>query len=103
MTGRDFALAATAAAVVALGPAATALGGAGAQPGRPSLVIAAPWVDAEAAVEAAGGRVIGPLRAPLAALGVMDDAAALDRLSRMVWLIVDGGAAARLCGVEFGT
>jgi hypothetical protein len=97
--GLDAALATSTLAIVALGPAALALGATPAQPGRPALVIAAPWTDVEAALAAAGGRAIGPVRPRIAALGVVDDPAALKRLAGEVWWIVDGAALARLCGV----
>lgn len=46
-------------ALVAIAPAAIALGAAkGAEPGRPALVLFAPWTDAAATAEAAGAMVI---------------------------------------------
>lgn len=85
--------------VVALGPAALALSGGTVAQGAPVLVLAAPWRDAAAIIEAAGGRVIALADAPLATLGVAPDEAALARLRAEAW-VLDGRRAAAFCGVD---
>jgi hypothetical protein len=85
----------------AVGPAFLALSSGSPRPGEPVLVITAPWTDPESVVTAAGGRVIAPASAPMATLGVFADAAALARVGGAGgWLVVDGRAAAALCGVD---
>jgi hypothetical protein len=86
---------------VAIGPVALAMAWRTAAPGEPALVIAAPWTDVEALVAAAGGRVVAPASAPMATLGVFPDAASLARVvGAGGWLVLDGRAAAALCGVD---
>jgi hypothetical protein len=84
--------------IVCFGPAALALSGGAVEPGAPVLVLAAPWRDPAALVEAAGGRVIALAEAPLATLGVFPDAAALERVGARAWA-VDGRRVAAFCGV----
>lgn len=84
------ALAAPAAAVLADGPRA----------GLPVIVIVAPWVDAPTVVRAAGGQLIGPVSAPLAALAYSPDPDFAERLTEAGALAVrDGQRLALICGV----
>ncbi|MCH2165305.1 MAG: hypothetical protein MK098_11720 [Marinovum sp.] len=63
---------------------------------NPILVIAP---DAADVIAAAGGQVIGPTTAPLAALAT-GDAGFADRLNASsAWLVTDGQWVAELCGV----
>ncbi|MDJ0820979.1 MAG: hypothetical protein QNJ09_04095 [Paracoccaceae bacterium] len=81
---------------------ATLLGPAEPMPGRPVLVIAPPWGgDASAIVTAAGGQLIGPVQAPLAALALFDGAVPVEdmRLGG-AWGVRDGAVIARICGVD---
>lgn len=67
----------------------------------PVLVIA-PWGAAtETQIVLAGGQLVGPLRAPLAALARSDnpDFGAALRLAG-AWAVIDGGRIAALCGAE---
>jgi hypothetical protein len=84
-------------AVVLAGPAAAALSAAP-RPGFPVVAVFWPWADADAAVRAAGGRTIGPQRAPLGVLaaGQSDDFAA--RLAEEgAFAVFDGAALAQIC------
>ena len=64
----------------------------------PVLVLVPPWTDADALVAAAGGRVIGPARAPFAVLA--DGGAGFAERLRLngAWAVADGAGIARLCG-----
>lgn len=85
--------------VVALAPAALTLRAPAA--GAPALVIAAPWADAEAVAQAAGGSVIALTRAPMATLAVFpDDSSVAAAHAAGAWLVADGAAVAALCGVN---
>lgn len=71
------------------------------QPGEIALVIAPPWASAGGAagvVAAAGGREIGPVRAPFAVLAVLDAPEAAMRLG--AWIVLDGRIMALVCGVS---
>ncbi|KIC51876.1 hypothetical protein RA29_00820 [Tateyamaria sp. ANG-S1] len=65
------------------------------------LVILAPWHDAEALAQSAGGTLVGPQRAPFAALVQTDNPARFDDLARDFgsFGVRDGAAIAALCGV----
>ena len=65
------------------------------------LVFLAPWQDAETLVQSAGGTLVGPQRAPFAALVQTDDVARFDDLVRELGAfgVRDGTAIAALCGV----
>lgn len=64
----------------------------------PVLVILPPWQDAEALVAAAGGRLIGPLRAPFAVLADGADGFAERLRQGGAWAVTDGAGVARICG-----
>lgn len=76
--------------------------GARAEPGQIALVIAPPWAiegGAAAVAAAAGGREVGPMRAPFAVLAVLE---APDMALRYgAWLVLDGRFVAQVCGVDF--
>ena len=75
--------------------------GAQALPNEIALVIAPPWAAAggpAAVVQAAGGREIGPNRAPFAVLAVLDAPDAARRHG--AWAVLDGRAVAQICGVR---
>jgi hypothetical protein len=69
----------------------------------PVLVLAPPWVGGpEAVVLRAGGTLVTPRSAPLAALatGAPDDTAFAGRLRQAgAWMVADGTRLAFLCGV----
>jgi len=67
----------------------------------PVLVLLAPWADGPALVEAAGGHIIGPARAPFALLAAWDTAGDETRaLKHGAWAVLDGNALAAICGVD---
>ncbi len=67
--------------------------------GAPVLVLLPPWVDGPSVVEAAGGRVIGPMSAPFALLAYGDDPGFADRLQIAGALNVsDASILSELCG-----
>ena len=69
------------------------------RPGDVHLVIA-PKERARAIVLRAGGAEVAPVAAPLAVLAASTDPDFADRLRRAgAWLVLDGQAIARLCGV----
>ncbi|MBY5934650.1 hypothetical protein KUV51_16705 [Tateyamaria omphalii] len=65
------------------------------------LVFLAPWQDAEALAQSAGGTLVGPQRATFAALVQTDDPARFDDLAMDfgAFGVRDGAAIAALCGV----
>ena len=81
---------------------AAALGPLPGRPGMPVLVIAPPWgIGAPALVQAAGGRLIGPVTAPFGALAIFDEASPEARLLALgAWAARDARAMASLCGVD---
>lgn len=99
---RRWGLVAVAAAIVAVGPAALALTGAGARPGAPLLVVAPPWRDAEAVVRAAGGWATGLRDAPLAVIAAFHapEGAADRAISAGAWIAFDAGTIAEICGAN---
>ncbi len=65
----------------------------------PVLVIAGWGGAAQAHVAAAGGRVIGPARAPFGLIAASADPGFADALrARGAWAVLDGGRIAALCG-----
>ena len=71
------------------------------RPGEPVLAVFWPWQDAEGRVRAADGRVIGPVRAPMAVLATGDAPDFADRLNAQGALaVLDGTAIALLCNNE---
>ncbi|ABD55287.1 hypothetical protein [Jannaschia sp. CCS1] len=71
------------------------------EPGDVALVIAPPWTangGAAGIVAAAGGREVGPIRAPFAVLAVFDTQPAARALG--AWLILDGRLMAAICGAS---
>ncbi|MGR3793995.1 hypothetical protein [Vannielia sp. SX4] len=67
----------------------------------PALVIVPPWDDADALLARAGGRPIGPRRAPFAVLARFPSpAAAHEARTHGAWAVLGGGALAALCGVS---
>jgi hypothetical protein len=69
--------------------------------GEPVLALFWPWQDAERLVTLAGGRIIGPVRAPLAVLAMGKSPDFAGRLSEQGALtVVDGTAIALLCTRE---
>jgi hypothetical protein len=69
-------------------------------PGRPVLVVVAPWSDGAAIVRAAGGRPVGPSVARLGLLATSDRrdfTVALRRAGALA--VTDGATIATLCGV----
>lgn len=65
----------------------------------PLLVISG-WGDtAEARIAAAGGEVVGPIRAPLGLFATSRDPKFPDALRAAgAWAVIDGGRIAALCG-----
>ncbi len=88
------------------GPVAAVVGGTP-RTDSPMLVIVPPWLDAASVVDGAGGRLIGPVRAPLAVFATVADgaghAATSDFVRRVrdegAWWVTDGTALAAICGV----
>lgn len=71
------------------------------KPGEPVLALFWPWRDAERAVRDADGRMIGPVRAPMAVIAVGNSPDFADRLAAQGALAVfDGTSAALLCNPE---
>lgn len=70
------------------------------EPGGVALVIVPPWAPggASGVVAAAGGREIGPMRAPFAVLAVFNGHDM--GMSHGAWAILDGRLIAAICGVE---
>jgi hypothetical protein len=66
--------------------------------GGPVLVLLPPWTDADAIVTSAGGRLIGPVRAPFAVLA--EGGASFPEQVRQggAWAVADGAVVARICG-----
>ncbi|SFR16189.1 hypothetical protein [Poseidonocella sedimentorum] len=65
----------------------------------PVVVVTPPWKDAESVIEAAGGRVIAPAPAVLAAAGD-GDAEFLRKLSGAgAWAVLPAAFFAQLCGI----
>lgn len=65
----------------------------------PVLAVAPPWRDLDAIADRAGGRLVGPIRAPFAAFasGVAPDFS--DRLlASGAWFVLDAQGLAQLCG-----
>ncbi|SDZ98774.1 hypothetical protein [Rubrimonas cliftonensis] len=87
-------------ATVVVGPAALALSAPLGPVGGPVLVIAPPWLDAAAAAEAAGGRIIALREAPLATLAVFGSPDFAPRLRAAGAFAANGLVVAELCGVE---
>lgn len=95
----SYRLIATAFLIALAGPAAVVLADEP-QAGSPVLVIVAPWVDAPAVVRAAGGQLIGPASAPMAALAYSPDPAFAERLAQAgAFAVRDGQRLAQICGV----
>ncbi len=67
--------------------------------GQPVLVIAAPWHGgAGRAIDAAGGRPLGPVSAPMARMAVSEDAEFAARLlGAGAWLVLDASRLAAWC------
>ena len=65
----------------------------------PFLVVAPPWLEAAAIVEAAGGSVVGPAGAPLAVLAMAEVPGFQARASRAGAIVRDGRVLAAICGV----
>lgn len=89
------------AAATLAGPAAVAaLSGDPPRPGRPVLVLAAPWTAAADVVRAAGGTVLPGGAGGFVALALLDtpDAAAL-LAAAGAWAALDGTDIASICGV----
>jgi len=64
------------------------------------LLVVAPAAQARALVARAGGAEVAPVSAPFAILATSGDADFAARLRRAgAWLVLDGRAIARLCGV----
>ncbi|NNE51056.1 MAG: hypothetical protein HKN30_01475 [Sulfitobacter sp.] len=69
-------------------------------PGEVALVVAPPWVTLPPIIESAGGQPIGPVGTRLASFAQSDDAAFFARVKAGgAWFVLDGRAAAGLCGV----
>lgn len=82
------------------GPVAAVLGAPATGPG-PWVVVVPPWRDADALVEQARARLIGPVDAPLGHLVAAGDGRAPARLvAAGAWAVVDADSILRLCGVE---
>ena len=65
------------------------------------LVVAPPWRQTLAVIDAAGGRPIGPGSAAFGQFATSDDVEFAARLrSSGAWLVLDGMAVATLCGWE---
>lgn len=85
--------------IAALAGPIAALGASTPRANEPVLAIAPPWVDVAGVVDRAGGRAIGPWRAPLATLAQGHGAQFADRLRAAgAWIVIDGAALARICG-----
>ena len=70
-------------------------------PGAPVLVVFAPGSDGAARIAAAGGRDIGPERAPMGYLAVSENVDFQQRLEdEGAWVVADGAMLARICGVS---
>lgn len=68
-------------------------------PGRPVVVIFPPWIDADALVQRAGGQIIGPSLAPLAALASSDQPTFAARLRSLgAWTVRDASRIVQICG-----
>ena len=68
-------------------------------PGAAVLVMLPPWADGDGLVAAAGGQVVGPLRAPFAILALSQNADFAEQLRLAgAWAVADGTALARICG-----
>ena len=66
-----------------------------------ALVIAPPWLDAEAIIHAAGGAIVGPFQSPFAMLAQSDDPDfAQSLLASGIWAVRDGRVIAQLCGTS---
>ncbi len=86
---------------IALATPVALLAGTRPDPGGIVLVVAPPWATTGGAagiVSAAGGREIGPMRAPFAVLATLDDLPAARQHG--AWLLLDGRVLARICGVD---
>ncbi|WP_394153870.1 hypothetical protein [Loktanella salsilacus] len=70
--------------------------------GEPVLVLSAhDSMSREHLVRSSGGRLIGPVAAPLASLAVSDDPNFISRLQSVGALVVlDGRAIAQICGAS---
>lgn len=67
----------------------------------PLLVVSGWGAGAERRIGAAGGRVVGPLRAPLGVLATSDNPAFADNLRAAgAWAVLDGRRIAALCGAD---
>jgi len=65
------------------------------------VVVLPPWMDADTLLTQAGGRVVGPERAPLGVLAQVETVSALKKLRHLgAWAVMDGAALAELCGVD---
>jgi len=88
------------------GPVAAVVGGDPRVDG-PMLVIVPPWANAGEIVARAGGRLVGPIRAPMAVFAAATDTTAPDATEGFVrrvrnegaWWVSDGTALAAICGV----
>ncbi len=78
-----------------------AIKGGGAAPlNGPVVVIASPWSDPSAAIEAAGGRLVAPTRAAFGLLATSDNPGFAVRLSELgYWSFRSEHFARLLCGV----
>ena len=66
----------------------------------PFLVVSGWGSEAEARVLEAGGRIVGPMRAPLGVFATSDDPGFARALRAAgAWAVIDGGRIAALCGV----
>lgn len=67
--------------------------------GRPVVVISAPWADADGLIRISGGQSIGLERTPVATLAYAAQDDFFDKLKQNgAWAVLDGRAAARICG-----
>ena len=70
-------------------------------PGEPVLVVGHDSAQREWIVEQAGGRLVGPEDATWGSLAVSKESEFVKELHASgAWIVIDGRAAARLCGVE---
>ncbi|MGP6086797.1 hypothetical protein [Antarctobacter jejuensis] len=68
----------------------------------PRLVLHPPWVDGVRLVQLAGGRPIGPNRAPIGVLAFASDNVDFDHRLHAAgaWTVLGGKSVAALCGLD---
>lgn len=65
------------------------------------VVVAPPWQDSEQVIASAGGRLIGPIQAPLASMSVLVSEQYLQELYQDgAWFVFNGKTIAAICGLE---